>query len=237
MGRRNLTSRSDLEQEVALVAPEAEIVKVMTYEERFGTDSRGVFIVAGGEDGSELSTPTQSLILTSLRDRVPLDVNVYLSSPSILPVESVTSISWNPQETTTFTDTLAGQIQSVLVDYINPVQTEIGNNLSVSAVLREILDLPFVQEVRTLDLKEMLLDSSITGPTDGICGRFLGTESDDGTVCNYSYSQIVTKNSTEPLVVANSTSGFKLYRSIVSLVSIVDYSVLTYTYDNLYNVV
>ena len=237
MGRRNLTSRSDLEQEVALVAPEAEIIKVMTYEERFGNDSRGVFIIAGGEDGSELSTPTQSLLLTSLRDRVPLDVNVYLSSPSILPVESVISVSWNPQETTTFTDTLAGQIQSLLVDYISPVQIGLGNNLSVSAVLREILDLDFVQDVRTLDIKEMLLDPTIIGATDGICGRFLGTESDDGTVCTYSYGQAVSKTSTNPLIVANSTSAFRLYRSIVSLVSVIDYSVLTYTYDNLYDVV
>ena len=83
----------------------------------------------------------------------------------------------------------------------------------------------------------MLLDPTIIGATDGICGRFLGTESADGTVCTYSYGRAVSKTSTDPLVVANSTSGFRLYRSIVSLVSVIDYSVLTYTYDNLYDVV
>jgi hypothetical protein len=110
LGRRNLTSREDYRSEVQSLAPEASIVEVLPYEERFQDDTdnnRGVFIVAGGEDGSALPTTSQSLLLTSLRDRTPIDVKIYLSPPTILPVEVVVSILWNPRVTTTFTDTLA----------------------------------------------------------------------------------------------------------------------------------
>lgn len=236
-GRRNLTSRSDFEGEVASIAPEATLVKVMNYEERFGTDSRGVFVIAGGDDGSALSTTTQSLLLTSLRDRVPLDVKVYLAPPTVIPVEAVVSVLWDPRVTTTFTDTLAEQIRTLLNDLIYPSAIGLGNNLSVSTVLREILSLDFVSEVSILDLKQMALDPTVTGATDGLCGRFLGTENETEETCTYEYSQVASKTSTEPLKITDSTSGFRLYRAIVSLTSVVDFSTLTYTYGAEYDIV
>lgn len=236
-GRRNLTSRADFEGEVAAIAPEATLVKVMSYEERFGTESRGVYVVAGGDDGSELSVPTQSLLLTSLRDRVPLDVKVYLAAPTVLPVEVVVSIQWDPRVTTTFTDTLANQVKTLLTDLVYPSAIGLGNNLSGSSVLREILALDFVLDTPVLDIKQMALDPTVTGATDGYCGRFLGTEDETAGTCTYEYSQVVDKLSATPLTVPDSTSGFRLYRAIVSLTSVVDFSTLTYTYEDLYRVV
>ena len=236
-GRRNLTSRTDFEGEVSAIAPEATLVRVMPYEERFGIESRGVYVVAGGDDGSQLSVPTQSLLLTSLRDRVPLDVKVYLSAPTVLPVEVVASIQWDPRVTTTFTDTLANQIKTLLANLIYPSAIGLGNNLSGSSVLRELLALDFVVDIPVLDIKQMALDPDITGATDGYCGRFLGTEDEVAETCTYEYAQVVDRVSATPLSVPDSTSGFRLYRAIVSLTSVVDFSTLTYTYEDLYRVV
>ena len=236
-GRRNLTSRSDFEGEVSAIAPEATLVKVMNYEERFGADSRGVFVVAGGDDGSALSTTTQSLLLTSLRDRVPLDVKVYLAPPTVVPVEVVVSILWDPRITSTFTDTLAEQVRVVLSDLVYPSAIGLGNDLSVSTVLRELLALDFVNDISVLDIKQMALDPTVTGATDGLCGRFLGTEDETAGTCTYQYEQVVAKTSTEPLKAPDSTSGFRLYRAVVSLTSVVDFSTLTYTYGAEYDIV
>ncbi len=236
-GRRNLTSRADFEGEVSAIAPEATLVRVMSYEDRFGTESRGVYVVAGGDDGSELSVPTQSLLLTSLRDRVPLDVKVYLAAPTVLPVEVVVSIQWDPRVTTTFTDTIANQVKTLLTDLIYPSAIGLGNNLSGSSVLREILALDFVLDISVLDIKQMALDPTVTGPTDRFCGRFLGTEEETAGTCTYEYAQVIDKLSATPLTVPDSTSGFRLYRAIVSLTSVVDFSTLTYTYEDLYRVI
>jgi hypothetical protein len=236
-GRRNLTSRADFEGEVSAIAPEATLVRVMSYEDRFGIESRGVYVVAGGDDGSQLSVPTQSLLLTSLRDRVPLDVKVYLSAPTVLPVEVVASIQWDPRVTTTFTDTLANQIKTLLADLVYPSAIGLGNSLSGSSVLRELLALDFVVDIPVLDIKQMALDPDITGATDGYCGRFLGTEDEVNDTCTYEYAQVIDKLSATPLSVPDSTSGFRLYRAVVSLTSVVDFSTLTYTYEELYSVV
>ena len=236
-GRRNLTSRADFEGEVSAIAPEATLVRVMSYEDRFGIESRGVYVVAGGDDGSQLSVPTQSLLLTSLRDRVPLDVKVYLSAPTVLPVEVVASIQWDPRVTTTFTDTLANQVKTLLADLIYPSAIGLGNNLSGPSVLRELLALDFVVDIPVLDIKQMALDPDITGATDGYCGRFLGVEDEVAGTCTYEYEQVIDRVSSTPLSVPDSTSGFRLYRAIVSLTSVVDFSTLTYTYEELYRVV
>lgn len=236
-GRRNLTSVLDFESEVAAVAPEAALVKILPYETRYGDNSRGIFIVAGGADGSPLSTATQSALLTSIRDRIPLDVKIYLTPVSIVPVEVVVNVLWDPRVTTTFTDTIASDIQTLLTDLIYPDIIGLGVDLPVSAVLKEIMNYGPVLEVPILDIKKMALDPEVTGPGDTICGRFLGTEDEVTQICEYEYSQILTKTSTEPLSSPDEVSGFRLYRSIISLTSVVDSSTLTYTYEKIYDIV
>lgn len=236
-GRRNLTSRSDFESEVGSVAPEATLVRVLPYEERFGENSRGIFIVAGGDDGSALSTATQQQLLESIRDRVPLDVKVYLATPTILPVEVVVNVLWDPRVTTTFTDTLAENLKTVIEDEVYPTTIGLGNNLDHVTLLRQILALDFVNDVPVLDIKQMSLDPEITGPTDGLCGRFLGTEDLENNTCLYDYTQVVAKTSSQPLQAPDSTTGFRLHRCVVSLTSVVDFSTLTYTYEDMYDIV
>lgn len=236
LGRRNLTSAADFEAEVSSLAPEASLIKAVSYEERFGAPSRGIFIVAGGEDGSPLGTSTQSLVLASIRDRVPLDTKIFLASPTIIPLEAVVNVTWNPLETTTFTDTLASQIQSLFLEQISPGLLGLGSSLGSSQILREVLSLDFVIDVPVLDLKEMVLDPEVIGANDTICGRLLGTEGTDGN-CVYEYGQVVDKSSSQPLTVPDSTSSFRLYRSIISLTSVVDNTTLTYTYEGLYDIV
>jgi uncharacterized phage protein gp47/JayE len=237
LGRRNLTSRDDFEAEVRRVASEADVVKVINYEERFGENSRGIFVVAGGANGAALSTTNKSLILATLRDRVPLDVKVYLASPTILPVEVNINIIWDPRVTTTFTDTLASQIKDFLQIEINPSTLGLGNNLSTSNILREVLNFDFVKEVPVLDVKEMSLNPEGGSYEGGYCGRFEGTENTVDQRCDYVYKQVSIRELSTPLSAPNSTSGFRLYRAVISLISEVDYSVLNYTYGALYDIV
>jgi uncharacterized phage protein gp47/JayE len=236
-GRRNLTSRLDFENEVRAIASDSSIVQVVTYEERFDVPSRGIFIVAGEENGKPLPNPVQAELLTSLRDRVPLDVKIYLMPPNIVPVEVVVNILWDPRVTTTFLDTLSSEVKTVIEDIVNPVNLGLGKDLLNSTVMREILNLSYVNDVQVLDIKEMALNPEITGGTDEICGRFLGTADEATLTCSYSYSQIVTKSSNQPLAIPSNTSAFKLYRAIVSFSSVVDFSTLTYTYEGLYDIV
>lgn len=234
-GRRNLVSRKDIESEVASVAPDAEIIKVLPYEERFGGDSRGVFIVVGGSNGSPLSASSQSSLLSSIRDRIPLDCRVYISEPEILPVEVVVNIRWNPNVTTTFTDTIASEINTILTDIINPSGLGLGQSLSHTLVSREILNLEYVIDIPVLDIKQRVIDLNATG-TDTPCGRFEGDTVDSET-CLYAYKAQVTNSSPGELQPGNSTSAFRLYKSVVSLTSTIDYTTLTYTYDNLYEII
>ena len=234
-GRRNLTSKTDFETEIISSSPGAELVKVLSYEERFGGDSRGVFIVAGGLNGSPLSALAQTSLLSSIRDKIPMDCRVYLSSPTILPVEVVVNVTWNPLTTSVFTDTVASEINKLLTDSIDPTILDLGGSLSHTEISRQILGLSYVVEVPVLDIKERIVDQ-ITSGTDTTCGRFVGEDVGDGS-CLYTYEAIVTNSNPGTLYPADSTSAYRLYKSVISLTSTVDYSTLTYTYDNLYEIV
>jgi hypothetical protein len=232
LGRRNLTSRLDYESEVSLLAPEASLVKALPYTERFNDDSRGIFIVAGEENGQPLSDATQSRVLTSLRNRSALDVKIYLTAPKILPVEVTVEAYWDPRNTGTFTDTMASEINSLLADMISPSRLGLGNNLSFSSINKELLSLEYVQDIPNLAIKELILDPEVTGGTDRVCGRFLGEEVDGR--CIYTYRQLLDREIGGTMEPVDPTSAFRLYRSVVSLTSVVDYSIVTYTYDSQY---
>ena len=234
-GRRNLTSRFDYESEVSNLAPEAEIVTAMSYNERFNEDPRGIFIVAGGANGQPLSQATQSRVLTSLRNRSPMDVKVYLSSPRILPVEVLVELYWDPRVTSTFTDTMAAQVNETLASIISPASIGMGNNLPYTDVGKELLNLDFVVDLPNLTVKELALDPAIIGNTDEVCGRFLGEEVNGG--CVYFYNQLVNRESGGSLVTTDPASAFRLYRSIITLTSVVDFTSITYTYDSQYVIV
>lgn len=234
-GRRNLTSKFDYEEEISNLAPEAEIVTAMSYNERFNEDPRGIFIVAGGANGQPLSQATQSRVLTSIRNRSPMDVKVYLSSPKILPVEVLVELYWDPRNTSTFTDTMAAEVNTTLASIISPTALGMGNELPYTTVSKEMLALDFVVDLPNLTLKELALNPEITGGTDEICGRFLGDEVDDR--CIYAYKQLVDRASGGALTISDPVSAFRLYRSIITLTSVIDFSTITYTYDSQYVIV
>lgn len=234
LGRRNLTSRTDYEQEVSALAPDAAIVTVLPYNERFNDDSRGVFIIAGGENGQALSQESRSRVLTSLRNRSPLDVKIYLSPPTILPVEVSAELYWDPRITSTFTDTMASEVNSLLQGLISPLSLGLGSPLSFSSVNKELLALDYVPDVPNLTIRELALNPDIEGGTDEVCGRFLGEEVDGS--CIYSYRQLIDRSSGGQITPSDKVSAFRLYRSIITLTSVVDFSVITYTYDNQYDI-
>lgn len=235
LGRRNLTSRRDFDLEVRNSAPEAEIVSVLPYDERFSDSSRGVFIVAGGFDGSRLSVGSQTALLESLRDRIPLDVKVYVTAPKVLPVDVLLNVTWDPNNSNLFTDNAAEVLYQTLQNTINPLSVGLGNPLSFTTVNREILGLEFVEDILNLDIREMALDPEITGATDGVCGRFLGEEL--GSECLYTYNKILDKVNQGSFETPDPISTYRLFRTTVALTSIGDFSTLTYKYENLYEII
>jgi hypothetical protein len=236
LGRRNLTSRADYESETSLLAPEAAIVKVLPYGERFEDDARGIFIVAGGSDGSEVAPATREALLTSLRNRSPLDVKLYLTAPKILPVDVSVEVYWDPRVTTTFTDTMAAEIKERLSVLISPSGATLGQPLQFSTVHKDILGLPYAVDVPNLTIRELALDPDIQGGTDEICGRFIGQAIDEET-CLYSYNQSMDRESGGSISPSSNISAFRLYRAVVTLTSVVDFTTLSYTYDQQYEIV
>jgi hypothetical protein len=131
---------------------------------------------------------------------------------------------------------MASQVNTLLREIFSPVALGLGTSVSYTDVSRRLLELEFVSDLPILDIKEMELDPEITGGTDRICGRFLGIEDEETETCTYQYKQFIDRTSAAKLVCPDSTSAFRLFRSIVSFTSVIDSSTLTYTYEDQYDI-
>lgn len=233
LSRRNLTTSLDFENEVSVLAPEASLIKVLTYEERYQLSSAlsgNIVICAGDENGRELSETTLQYVIESIRNRVTLGTNISIIPPEIIPVDVVIEVYYNPNEISGNIDSRSNQILVALQEYINPINLSLGSNLSYQDTLRKIYEFDFIKNINTLDIKLMLKDSTVL---EGLCAGFVGEESETLNKCLYSYIDIINSENE----VYNATSGilsYKLYNAQITFTSINDFSPLTYTYTDLY---
>ena len=233
LSRRNLTTALDFENEVSTLAPEASLIKVLTYEERYQLSSAfsgNILICAGDENGRELSETTLQYIIESVKNRVVLGTNISILPPEIIPVDLVLEVYYDPNEISGNIDSRSNEILTTLQEYINPINLPLGSSLSYQNILRKIYEFSFVKTINTLDIKLMLKNPSVL---EGLCAGFAGEESETLNKCLYSYIDIVNSDNE----IYNATSGivsYKLYNLQISFTSINDFSPITYTYTDLY---
>ncbi len=233
LSRRNLTTALDFENEVSILAPEASLIKVLTYEERYQLSSvlsGNIVICAGDENGRELSETTLQYVIESIRNRVTLGTNISILPPEIIPIDIVIEVYYDPNEISGNIDSRSNEILTALQEYINPNNLLLGSSLSYQDILRKLYEFSFIKNINTLDVKLMLKDLT---NLEGLCAGFIGEESESLNKCLYSY--IDTINSDNQIYTA--TSGivsYKLYNAQITFTSINDFSPLTYTYTDLY---
>lgn len=233
--RRNLTTGLDFENEVRTLVPTADIVKVLTYEERNEINSLfsgNVMVCVGDENGKELSNANLSFLIDSIKSRVTIGTNVSFIPPDIIPLDVVVEVYYDPLITTVGTDVLSNQIFQELSNYLNPSNIQLGSEISYQDIVRVLYGFDFVKSVNTLDVKAMIKDPNVL---DGPCAGFSGEEDENETKCFYAYAGLVNSES-QTWDLNSPITSYKLYRAQIAFTSINDFSVLTFFYDNLYTV-
>ena len=233
LSRRNLTTASDFKNEVITLAPDASLVKVLTYEERYQLSSAlsgNIVICMGDENGRSLSDTTLSYVIESIKNRVTLGTNISILTPEIIPIDLVLEVYYDPTEINGNTDLRANTVLTALQEYINPLNLPLGSDLSYQDVLRKLYEFSFIKTVNTLDMKLMIRDSA---NIEGLCAGFNGEESETQGKCLYNYLDVINSDNQE----FSSPSGivsYKLYNAQITFTSINDFSPLTYTFTDLY---
>lgn len=231
LSRRNLTTSADFENEVRTLVPESNLVKVLTYEERFALSSAlsgNVVICVGDEDGHELSSSNLSYLVSSMKPRVTLGTNISFIPPEIIPIDLVIEILYDPNAIGVGTDFLASQVLEAMKNYINPGNLALGSDLEYQEMLRLLYDFDFVRSVNNLSAKSMVKNSAVV---EGFCAGFSGEETDTG--CNYEYLGVVNSDN-QVQASFSAINSYKLYRAQIGFTSINDFSPLTFYYEGLY---
>jgi hypothetical protein len=233
LSRRNLTTALDFENEVQTLAPEASIIKVLTYEERnqlASSLSGNIVVCVGDSDGNELSQSSLSYLINSMKSRLTIGTNISFLPPTVVPLDIVVEIFYDPLELSGSIDLYANQIYSSLNTYFDPTTLGLGVSIDYQTVARLLYNFDFIKSINNLDIKSMVLDpASIEGP----CAGFSGTESTDGSKCLYNYSEVID-SSTQNSTLSSPVLTYKLYRTEIVFTSVNDFSALRFLFDNLY---
>lgn len=233
LSRRNLTTASDFRNEVTSLAPDASLVKVLTYEERYQLSSvlsGNIVICMGDESGRSLSDTTLQYVIESMRNRVTLGTNLSILTPEIIPIDLVLEVYYDPTEVGGNTDLRANTILTTLQEYINPINLPLGSDLSYQNVLRKLYEFSFIKTINILDMKLMIRDNS---NIEGLCAGFNGEESETLGKCLYNYIDVINSDN-ENFLSPSGIVSYKLYNAQITFTSINDFSPLTYTYTDLY---
>tara|TARA_S200002703_G_scaffold30774_1_gene26785 strand:+ start:125 stop:1435 length:1311 start_codon:yes stop_codon:yes gene_type:complete len=231
--RRSLISPEDYELEVNSVAPEAAIVKVLTYEDRFNLDeemlSGNVMICVSDEDGNKLSNSVISNIGKSIKKRMPMGNTVSIISPSISPVETSVSILYDDEVYTDGINSFAFEIDAILKSLINPSEIELGDNIDYQKVFNSIYNLEFVDNVRNLSFKVLQLGVAGTDQLN-YCNSPFVSELIDGVCIDTPEAVIddinLAYNNSNPI------KSYRGYKNIISFIAKSSQAPLTFTFTD-----
>jgi hypothetical protein len=235
LSRRNLTTGPDFENEVRTLVPEANLVKVLTYEERNQLSSSlsgNIVICVGDANGNELSQSNLSYLINSMKSRLTIGTNISFISPNVIPLDVVVEILYDPTQLSGSIDLYANQIYSSLASYFDPAFVGVGGEIDYQTTARLLYDFDFVKSINNLDIKLMIEDP---GSIEGPCAGFSGEEATDGSKCLYDYQGVIDSE-TQSTSVASPVTTYKLYRAEIALTSVNDFSTLNFLFDNLYTV-
>ena len=216
------------------IAPEAQIVKALTYEERFdlfAQDIGGIYIVAGNKDGAPLSESSRKLVLDSLKNRVAFGTSVSIIPPTVIPLDVVIDLYYDPDNMSVSLDNAARSVYNTLSSYFDPTTFPLGSNLIYQEAVKSVYgSSDFISSINNFAIKLMITSSS---NNEGVCAGFSGEESVYGDKCLYNYSAVVDSNN-EAYTAPDVITTYKMWRCAVTLNSSKTYSAVTFTYNDLY---
>lgn len=232
LSRRNLTTSIDFENEVRTLVPEANIVKVLTYEERNNLSqafSGNVVICVGDENGRELSASNLSYLINSMKPRVTIGTNISFIPPDVIPVDLTIEVYYDPTSVSVGIDSLSNQVLEAMRGYIDPSSIPLGSSLDYQEILKELYSFDFVKSINNLTALSMIKNPAVM---EGFCAGFSGEETETG--CDYQYFGVVDSDN-QSQSAPSPISSYKLYRAQIAFTSINDFSPLTFYYEALYS--
>lgn len=229
--RRGLVSAEDYELEVNNVSPEAAIVKVLTYEERFNlseeTLSGNIVICVGDENGNKLTNSVVKNISNSIKKKVPLGNTVSILSPEISPVETSVSIEYDDELYSGGLNTFASAINDIIKAQISPSEIDLGKDINYQKVFNEIYDLDFSENIKSLYIKVLELEPEGTDQLEN-CNAPFQSELVNGQ-CIDSYEALIDglssyHGNTKPI------RSYRSYKNIITLISKSNQAPLKFTF-------
>jgi len=232
--RRGLISAEDYEQEIAELAPEASIVKVLSYEERELLDeeipSGVVAICLGDENGVELEATTRKNITRLIRKKVPLGSSIYLVSPTITPVETSVTIEYDDSSITGGLDLYASQVNTIISNLINPQAIALGESFSYQEIFNEAFNLSITEKVRSLIIRLLKTGEAQTDSSIEYCNAPFVSSEING-VCITEYEQVLSSTS-DSFTNLDPLRSFRHYRNIITFTAASTQIPLTFTFIN-----
>jgi len=232
--RRGLISAEDYENELRILAPDASIIKVLTYEEMLNINSEStsgiVVVCVGDQDGKELQQSIRQDIVKSFNKKVPLGTSVSLMSPTITPIETSVSIEYDDSEYSGGLGFYASQINTLLTDRLNPQTIDLGGGIDYQEVFNEIYELDVVNKIKSLSIKLLQIVEGNDVQTPADCNFPFLSEEIDG-IC-VDTPEAVLDSIDASFVNTNPIRSFRVYKNIISLIASSTQSPITFTFIN-----
>jgi hypothetical protein len=234
MRRRGLISAEDYENEILSLAPDASIVKVLSYEERFNIDpsspSGVIIICVGDENGLDLQQSVKQNLVKSLRKRVPLGNSISLVPPEVSPVETTVVVEYDDTEYSGGFNLYASEINNILLSDINPSSIELGGELDYQSIFNNIYNLDVVKNIRGLSMKILQRALATDVPGVSYCNFPILSESINN-VC-VDIPEAIIDSFDFSFENANTIRTFRTYKTIISFIASSTQAPLTYTFVN-----
>lgn len=231
--RRGLVSSEDYELEVNNIAPEAAIVKVLTYEERFSLDqenlSGNVVICCSDNDGNKLTNTVIKNISDSIRKKVPLGNTVSFLSPEICPVETSVSIEYDDELYTGGINTFAFTVNEILKELINPSEIDLGDSIDYQKIFNAIYDLEFSYNIKSLYIKLLQLEPKGTDQLNNCNAPFVSELINEECVDAY---DALIDGINVPYTNTNPIKSYRSYKNIITFIAKSNQAPLKFTFTD-----
>jgi hypothetical protein len=232
--RRGLISAEDYKNELAVLAPESSVIKVLTYEEMLSIDSgnlSGIVVVCVGDsNGEDLDQSIKQNIVKSFNKKVPLGTSISLMAPTITPIDISVSIEYDDLEYNGGLGFYASGISELLLNEINPQRIELGEDINYQSIFNNIYQLDFVDKIRTLSMKLLqVVKGNDVDPVPPCNSPFL-SENTDG-VCVDIPEAVIDSVDTE-FKNTDPIRSFRIYKNTITLIASSTQAPITFTFVN-----